>query len=150
MADKPQKKKPTKSSARARENGDSRLRSELAAKDQQLATRFKEIAALTTLLRAEEQRNARMRGELGWIAGLLRRISNRPRWWSLLPARTRRQREQELLRRAGLFDWAAYMEIHPDVAESGVDALDHYLLHGLYEGRSRTVHSDEGSDAAGR
>jgi len=151
MADQPQKKKKSNSSSvRSNRNGDSKLRGELAAKDQQLASRFKEIAALTALLRAEEQKNARMREELGWIACLLHRISNRPRWWSLLPARRRWAREQDLLRRAGLFNSATYMEIHPDVAESGVDALDHYLLHGLYEGRSRGLPSDEGPDATRR
>jgi hypothetical protein len=147
MADQPQKKRSNGSSVRSKPNGDSKLRADLAAKDQQLASRFKEIAALTALLRAEEQKNARMREELRWIAGLIRRISNRPRWWSLLPTRRKRAREQELMRRAGLFDSATYMEIHPDVAESGVDALDHYLLHGLYEGRSRGLPLDEGPDA---
>jgi|SRR5690348_10522007 len=147
MADQPQNKKDKRGSDLSRAGGDAQLRAALAVKDQQLATRFREIAALTTLLRAEEEKNRRMRGELGWIAGLLRRISNRPRWWSLLPARKRRQREQDLLQRAGLFDWAAYMEIHPDVAESGMDALEHYLLHGLYEGRSRTLLPDGSADA---
>jgi len=147
MADQPQSKKDKRASDLSRAGGDAQLRAALAVKDQQLASRFREIAALTTLLRAEEEKNRRMRGELGWIAGLLRRISNRPRWWSLLPARKRRQREQDLLQRAGLFDWAAYMEIHPDVAESGMDALEHYLLHGLYEGRSRTLFADGSPDA---
>ena len=147
MADQPQNKKDKRGSDLARAGGDAQLRAALAVKDQQLASRFREIAALTTLLRAEEEKNRRMRGELGWIAGLLRRISNRPRWWSLLPARRRRQREQDLLQRAGLFDWAAYMEIHPDVAESGMDALEHYLLHGLYEGRSRRLFADGSADA---
>jgi hypothetical protein len=150
MADQPETKKPNSSLVRAKQNGDSKLRAELVAKDQQLASRFKEIAALTALLRAEEEKNARMREELGWIVGLLRRISNRPRWWSLLPTRKRRAREQELLRRAGLFDSATYMEIHPDVAQSGAEPLDHYLLHGLIEGRSRGISSDEGPDATRR
>lgn len=150
MAERPNKKKPNKSAERSTPNPDPDLRAELAAKDQQLASRFKEIAALTVLLRAEEQKNARMREELGWIATLLRRISNRPRWWSLLPARKRRQREQDLIRRGGLFDSAAYMEMHPDVAESGMDPLDHYLLHGLYEGRSRVLPSEEGTDGTRR
>jgi len=36
---------------------------------------------------------------------------------------------------ADRFDHAAYLKAHPDVAASGLDALDHYLRHGLSEGR---------------
>lgn len=146
MADQPHNNKKDRSTKLSKGRGDAQLRAALAAKDQQLASRFNEITALTALLRAEEEKNARIRRELGWIAGLLRKISNRPRWWSLLPAPRRRERERELLRRCGLFDWAAYLEMHPDVAESGIDALEHYLLHGLDEGRSRAANSDEGPD----
>jgi flagellar motor protein MotB len=146
MADQPTNK--GRSAKPSKPSGNAQLRAELAAKDQQLATRFKEIAALTALLRAEEEKNAKLRTEIGWIAGLLRKISDRPRWWSLLPGGKRRERERELLRRSGLFDPASYMELHPDVAQSGAEALDHYLLHGLLEGRSRVPHSDEGMNVA--
>ena len=33
------------------------------------------------------------------------------------------------------FDSATYLEINPDVREAGVDAIEHYLRHGLLEGR---------------
>jgi hypothetical protein len=33
------------------------------------------------------------------------------------------------------FDPARYLVLHPDVAEAGVDPVDHYLTYGRYEGR---------------
>lgn len=39
------------------------------------------------------------------------------------------------LQRAGLFDPAWYLETYPDVKEAGVDPAEHYVRHGLKEGR---------------
>lgn len=125
-----------------------RLRSELAAREAQLASRFREIATLTTLLAEEERKNEWLRDELGWMAGLRKALSDRPRWWSLLPAASRRLRERKLLQRSGMFDYAAYCEIHPDVAASGGDPLDHYLRHGIHEGRSRQMYRPKAADAS--
>jgi phytanoyl-CoA dioxygenase PhyH len=33
------------------------------------------------------------------------------------------------------FDPTKYLELHPDVAEAGVDPADHYMTHGRFEGR---------------
>ena len=37
------------------------------------------------------------------------------------------------------FDAAVYLELHPDVKNSGFDAADHYLRHGFKEGRIYTI-----------
>jgi hypothetical protein len=33
------------------------------------------------------------------------------------------------------FDPAAYLELHQDVRDAGIDPWHHYLHHGLHEGR---------------
>lgn len=43
--------------------------------------------------------------------------------------------DERLVRRSGLFDPAWYLAEFPDVAAAGLDALDHYLRHGGFEGR---------------
>ncbi len=52
-------------------------------------------------------------------------------------SRERRLRGQ--LREAGLFDADAYLQLYPDVQAAGVDPLDHYVSHGMAEGRSPCV-----------
>jgi hypothetical protein len=47
----------------------------------------------------------------------------------------RRQRLARMLERNGLFDGDAYLAKYTDVAESGMDPLRHYILHGMAEGR---------------
>jgi CDP-glycerol glycerophosphotransferase (TagB/SpsB family) len=42
----------------------------------------------------------------------------------------------EALRESGIFDVAYYLENYPDVAESGVDPIRHYLKYGAREGRN--------------
>lgn len=39
------------------------------------------------------------------------------------------------LERSGLFDKAWYLDQYPDISESGLDPVDHYLRHGAREGR---------------
>lgn len=59
----------------------------------------------------------------------------------LLPFGAGRRRRRERLRarriiaRSGLFDAAWYLDRHPDVAASGQDPLDHFLISGAGEGR---------------
>ena len=43
--------------------------------------------------------------------------------------------DRRLLAASGLFDTAAYLTAYPDVRASGVDPLDHFILHGWREGR---------------
>lgn len=41
-----------------------------------------------------------------------------------------------MIARSGLFDREWYLRIYPEVAEAGMDPLEHYLLHGAFEGRN--------------
>jgi SAM-dependent methyltransferase len=47
----------------------------------------------------------------------------------------RRRAELRLLRETRLFDAAFYLESYPDVARSGLGAIEHYLCYGAAEGR---------------
>jgi hypothetical protein len=42
-----------------------------------------------------------------------------------------------MLREVGLFDDQSYLTRHPDVAAAGMNPLDHYIAHGMSEGRER-------------
>lgn len=59
--------------------------------------------------------------------------------WSYARGRTSINRRYRLMRavlsRSPLFDALYYVSRYPDVAQSGVAPLDHYLLHGFNEGR---------------
>ena len=52
-------------------------------------------------------------------------------WWQTKPQRA----AQESLRRTGLFDEEAYLQAYPDVAKVNLDPIQHFVLHGLEEGR---------------
>lgn len=58
-----------------------------------------------------------------------------PWWWGIVSPRTRTSWLEKRLSRRGLFDAQAYRERYPDVAQSGMPAVQHFLLHGLAEGR---------------
>lgn len=49
--------------------------------------------------------------------------------------RPRRSRAARIIRASGLFDSAWYLEAYPDVAARKVDPVDHYVRHGVREGR---------------
>jgi hypothetical protein len=104
----------------------------------QIRVRFQEITTLTSLLRQQEQQRLEALDHVDWLRAVGERLRSMPRWWVLMPKEQRQRRERECLKRAGLFDSAAYVARYPDVAVAGMDPLQHYLLHGLHEGRSRT------------
>lgn len=119
--------------------GKVRRDAEAAAKanESKLNQRFHEIGTLTNLLREQEERGDRADEHLSWLLAITERLANEPRWWRLLPKSWGRRRTLRRLRNAGLFDGDAYLQRYPDVAAIGRDPLDHYLLHGYEEGRSR-------------
>jgi DNA repair exonuclease SbcCD ATPase subunit len=112
-------------------------RTTLVANEEKLAERFKELAALTQLLGAQERRNREVREQVEWLVAFSDRLRTQPRWWSLMPVPWRRAREARRLKNAGLFDGEAYLAVNPDVAAHGHDPLRHYMTHGIYEGRER-------------
>lgn len=61
-----------------------------------------------------------------------------PRWWrARLSQRERRmQLDVQLVYQSGLFDAEWYCAEYPDVANTGVNPAEHYLLHGAFEGRN--------------
>lgn len=54
----------------------------------------------------------------------------------LRPARLTEARAVRAVRQSGLFDRAYYLGRYPDVAESGLDPVVHFVRHGASEGRS--------------
>ena len=73
-----------------------------------------------------------------WLLSVSKALLEPGRWWVrfLSPAR----RERLLLRRLSrreLFDSEAYLNRYDDVARSGMNPLEHYIRHGMQEGRTR-------------
>lgn len=107
-----------------------------AVLEDRLAERFVEIAELSRLLADTQQENQRLAAHIAWIhevVPILRRGGFRLAFLN-------RRDDAALLARLKdkrLFDSGAYLAANPDVARAGVDPLQHYLAHGLSEGRSR-------------
>ena len=74
-----------------------------------------------------------------WLRSALQLAASFPKWWTLMPPRWRRKREHARYRNSGLLDAEKYLEAYPDVAEYGMDPIRHYILHGMAEGRTKTV-----------
>jgi hypothetical protein len=100
--------------------------------------RVREIILLTNLLKAKEDSFDEFARRLAWSAAVHECLVVQPWWWPLLPTRKLRKRQLRRLMAAGLFDHQAYLRRYPDVRDSGMDPLSHYLCHGLEEGRSRS------------
>ncbi|WP_420146235.1 hypothetical protein [Sphingobium sp.] len=71
---------------------------------------------------------------LGKIFGVISK--EKPRWWYIMPKKWRDNKNYEEMKRCGFFDRDLYYSIHPDVESSQMDALDHYIRHGIDEGRT--------------
>ena len=54
-------------------------------------------------------------------------------------AERRRRRNAQLINSSGLFDTNFYFEQRPDIADAGVDPIDHYLKHGAAENMSPSM-----------
>lgn len=60
-------------------------------------------------------------------------------WWRKRFGQAKLQNfeeSREIIRASGLFDVEWYVQRYPDVAASGLDPLDHYTMHGGFEGRA--------------
>lgn len=112
------------------------VRDEKAVLEQRLDDRFVEIAELTRLLADTQQENEQLAARIEWmskVVPILRRGGFRLKFLN-------RRDDAALFARLkgeGLFDADAYLAANPDVARAGVDPLQHYLVHGLSEGRAR-------------
>lgn len=67
-----------------------------------------------------------------------KRPRSRPRSWRARWSRSERNRQDDLdlLYQSGLFDADWYRSEYPDVANTGMDPAEHFLLHGGFEGRN--------------
>ncbi len=52
------------------------------------------------------------------------------------------EQQKAEIHNSGLFDESWYLEQYEDVAEAGLDAIEHYLKTGAYEGRNPSDHFD--------
>ena len=105
--------------------------------EQRLRTRFDEVAKLTAMLAEETGRVSTSEADAEWLANMARVSQAFPNWWAVLPKHLRRHQEHARYKLAGLFDASKYREMYSDVAESGIDPVRHYILHGMKEGRQR-------------
>lgn len=102
---------------------------------EKIAEQSDEIVILTRLL-ARQKDEMTDNSSMMWLKSVLP-LLHRPasRWKSMLPAGVREQHIMTLLKKRKLFDGRAYLEANPDVAAARADPLQHYLAHGLWEGR---------------
>ncbi|GFE75524.1 hypothetical protein [Novosphingobium sp. TCA1] len=95
-----------------------------------------EIAQLTRLVAEESGRALDLKMRTEWLSQLSEAQQRQPRWWVFLSETERKKRVKERIERMGLFDSGSYYSKNEDVAASGMDALEHYIRHGIFEGRS--------------
>lgn len=118
-------------------------RERLAQTEARLDERFGEIATLTRLLRDREAAARAAADEAEWIRRVAATLlAGGERWrgrlFQLLPGFVIRAWVVRHLKRQRLFDGEAYLRANPDVARARIDALRHYIHHGMKEGRART------------
>ncbi len=104
-----------------------------------LAERFDEIATITRMLREVERKQSTVLGSLDAAKKIALVLQGLPWWWAMLPKSLRDKLKFARFRRRGLFDGERYLDIYPDVAAERMDPLEHYLSHGMAEGRTSAV-----------
>jgi hypothetical protein len=109
--------------------------------------RFREIAKLTDLLQASEQRVVALQSEVlnterkhqnlkksfSWRVTAPLRALSRPLWKDR--SNDAIESQCKLIADSGVFDKEWYLRRYPDVATSKMDPIEHYLRHGAREGR---------------
>lgn len=105
--------------------------------DTQLAMKSHEARQLARSLNEKDLVGKQMEIDIEWMRRINLVMNSAPIWWQFLPPRYRRARQQRRLMRRNLFDSQKYLNNYPDVAQAGVDPLEHYLLHGMAEGRRK-------------
>lgn len=118
------------------------IQSEKRVVEERLGERFDEIVVMSRLLgdreRAISQADDRV-VRLRQVSLAMIKLSSsgtlKDWFFSLLPLRVRLAKQKIALKKSGVFDSEAYLATYPDVAESGMDPLWHYINHGVMEGR---------------
>lgn len=72
------------------------------------------------------------------VQDILGVVSAPDKWWlALLPSAWVRRIKYARLKRRGFFDADLYLKRYPDIARAHMDPLNHYIVHGMDEGRTR-------------
>ena len=105
--------------------------------DAQLTAMNREAEQLQRSLNEKDAAEKRMQDNLEWMRRVNVVMNSPPIWWQILLPKYRKARQQRRLKRLNLFDSQKYLNSYPDVAQGGLDPLEHYLLHGMAEGRRK-------------
>ena len=94
-----------------------------------------QLAVTSSALRGAREDLARVLDSNTWKLGRPLRVLRRVLSGGKVRAVAAGASDVERIRAAGVFDEAWYRDRYPDVASSGVDPVQHYLLYGCDEGR---------------
>ena len=131
------------------------LEKKIEAQAKSIEDRFRELATLTTIIEEQEKRIYELESENESLKLSLidmqqgageptssldsKKIGNTEQADEELIARIKSYELEDyrvLLQSSNIFDATWYLETYPDVAESGMHPIDHYLMHGADEGRN--------------
>jgi glycosyltransferase involved in cell wall biosynthesis len=107
----------------------------LQSAEQESKEREQRIANARAAIAPEQEKGQITYSGMQWLGEAIAISRQFPKWWALLPSRSRRQRELEHLGRIGFFDAGEYLAMYPDVVDAGIDPLEHFIRHGIFEGR---------------
>lgn len=107
--------------------------------ERQLNDRSSEIAQITLMLGESEAAGGASAQHFLWLQSVQQIVSREPRFARFRSQQFVKNWRYRELQRQGLFDADAYIEMNPDVAAEGMDPLQHFILHGLMEGRSNGI-----------
>jgi len=115
-------------------------RSKLADAESSLSERFSEIARITNKLLEKDVLARKFEEHATWLHSMALILVPASRSWrsrvsAWLPLAIHRTRQMDRLHRERVFDSAAYLAAHPDVARASAEPFRHYLAHGIREGR---------------
>jgi len=125
-----------------------KLQNEIQVQSKRLEDRFQELAALTKLLEERDRALVKKDGELQTEKQRMDKLFNPLIAFSSseenAPEETMKVKKKNalsireqvfLIEKSGLFDKSWYLSQYPDVAESKMNPIQHYVLHGALEGR---------------
>jgi hypothetical protein len=114
---------------------------------EKIAEQSDEIVILTRLL-AQKKDEITDSFSMDWLKQVLPLLHNPvSAIKALIPARMQAQQVMATLKARKLFDGNAYLSANPDVAAARADPLQHYLAHGIWEGRSLGIDWEQRSSA---
>jgi glycosyltransferase involved in cell wall biosynthesis len=113
----------------------SAMQAALQSTEQELNELEQRIAKVRAVIAREQEKGHITLAGMQWLGEAIAISRQFPKWWALLPSRSRRQRELEHFGRIGFFDAGKYLAMYPDVVDARLDPLEHFIRHGIYEGR---------------